>query len=161
MIDLPIFDQRQAVIARLEAQHRQQERRLSGVAIDARSEVRLAALRLTASRQTVLHYRDVLVPLRQAVADQALLHYNGMFLSLYQLVAVKQGEVEARRGYLEALRDYWNARAELARAVGGGLPAEQPRAGAGAATSLPPAPAAAQPAPSVPPAPEGSHQHEQ
>jgi cobalt-zinc-cadmium efflux system outer membrane protein len=38
-----------------------------------------------------------------------------MFLSLYQLIAVKQNEVEARRGYIEALRDYWSARAELAR----------------------------------------------
>jgi cobalt-zinc-cadmium efflux system outer membrane protein len=99
------------------------------------------------------------LPLRQAVADQALLHYNGMFISLYQLVAVKQGEVEARRGYLEALRDYWKARAELARAVGGGLPVEPPRAEAGRPTP-PPANAAPQPAPSVPAPSEGNHQHE-
>ena len=161
VIDLPIFDQRQAVIARLEAQRRQQEHKLSGVAIDARSEVRLAALRLKANRQTVLHYRDVLLPLRKAVADQALLHYNGMFISLYQLVAVKQGEVEARRGYLEALRDYWSARAELARAVGGGLPVEQTRGGVGPSSSpSPPVPAAPQPPASVPPPSEGSHPHE-
>jgi cobalt-zinc-cadmium efflux system outer membrane protein len=125
VIELPIFDQRQAVIARLEAQRRQQEHKLSGIAIDARSEVRLAEIRLRVNRQTVLHYQDVLLPLRKAVAEQAILHYNGMFLSLYQLIAVKQGEVEARRGYIEALRDYWSARAELARAVGGGLPLEQ------------------------------------
>ena len=160
VIDLPIFDQRQAVIARLEAQHRQQEHKLSGVAVEARSEVRLAALRLKADRQTALHYRDVLLPLRKAVADQALLHYNGMFISLYQLVAVKQGEVEARRGYLEALRDYWNARAELARAVGGDLPVEQPRAGTAPPSSSPPAPAAPRPPASVPPPSEGTHQHE-
>ncbi len=160
VIELPIFDQRQAVIARLEAQRRQQEHKLSGVAIDARSEVRLAALRLSAGRQTVLHYRDVLLPLRKAVADQSLLHYNGMFISLYELVAVKQGEVEARRGYIEALRDYWSARAELARAVGGGLPFEQPRAGAGSISSPPQVPAEPEPPASVPPPSEGSHQHE-
>ena len=50
-----------------------------------------------------------------------------MFISLYQLLAVKQGEVEARRGYLEALRDYWIARAELARALGGAFAASRPR----------------------------------
>lgn len=126
VIDLPIFDQRQAVIARLEAQRRQQERKLSGVSIDARSEVRLAEMRLRVGRQTVMHYQDVVLPLRKAVADQALLHYNGMFLGLYQLVGVKQDEIEARRGYIEALRDYWSARAELARAVGGALPVEPP-----------------------------------
>jgi outer membrane protein, heavy metal efflux system len=126
VIDLPIFDQRQAVIARLEAQKRQQERRLAGVAIDARSEVRLAEVRLRMGRQMVLHYRDTLLPLRQSVAEQALLHYNGMFISLYQLIAAKQGEVEAHRGYLEALRDYWTARVELGRGLGGGLPEPAP-----------------------------------
>jgi outer membrane protein, heavy metal efflux system len=125
IIELPIFDQRQAVIARLEAQRREQERKLSAISIGARSEVRLAEVRLRVGRQTVLHYRDVLLPLRKRVADQTLLHYNGMFLGMYQLLTAKQGEMDARRGYLEALRDYWSARAELARAVGGTLP-EQP-----------------------------------
>ena len=156
VIDLPIFDQRQAVIARLVAQQREQERKLSGIAIDARSEVRLAAIRLRAGRQIVLHYRDVLLPLRKAIADQALLHYNGMFIGLYQLVAVKEGEVEARRGYLLALRDYWSARAELARAVGGGFPFEQPQA----AGPSPPVPAPPRPEPPFPPSSEGSHHHE-
>ncbi len=122
VIELPIFDQRQAVIARLEAQRREQQRRLDEVAVDARSEVRLAAVKLQAARQTAAHYRDVLVPLRQTISEQALLHYNGMFISVFQLLAAKQGEVDARRGYLEALRDYWSSRAELARAVGGALP---------------------------------------
>lgn len=122
VIELPIFDQRQATIARLEAQRREMERRLQEVAIDARSEVRLAALRLSTDREVVAHYREVLVPLRKTITEQALLHYNGMFLSAFQLLTVKQGEIDARRGYFEALRDYWIARAELARALGGSLP---------------------------------------
>ena len=121
VLELPIFDQRQAYIAGLEAQRRQQERRLAGMAVNVRSEVRLAQARLLAARQTALHFRDVVIPLRQQVVEQAQLHYNGMFLGLYQLLAAKQAEVEARRGYLEGLRDYWTARAELARAVGGRL----------------------------------------
>jgi cobalt-zinc-cadmium efflux system outer membrane protein len=152
VIELPIFDQRQATIARLEAQRREMERRLQEVAIDARSEVRLAALRMDTGRQMVTHYREVVVPLRKTVTDQALLHYNGMFISAFQLLAAKQGEVEARRGYLEALRDYWIARAELARALGGSLPA---------APSPPAAPPAPQPStatpPPVPPASEEDH----
>jgi cobalt-zinc-cadmium efflux system outer membrane protein len=126
VIELPIFDQRQAVIARLEAQRRQQERRLAGVAIGARSEVRLADARLRAARQMAIHYRDGLVPLRKAVLEQSLLHYNGMFIGLYQLLAAKQAEIDARRGYIEAARDYWTARAELARALGGAIPAPAP-----------------------------------
>jgi cobalt-zinc-cadmium efflux system outer membrane protein len=45
-LELPIFDQRQAVIGRLEAQRRQAQRRLDGLAIDARSEVRVASANL-------------------------------------------------------------------------------------------------------------------
>jgi cobalt-zinc-cadmium efflux system outer membrane protein len=126
VIELPIFDQRQAVIARLEAQRREQERRLAGASLAARSEIRLAEGRVRVARQTVVQYRDVLVPLREKVAEQALLHWSGMFISAYQLLAAKQGEVDARRGYLESLRDYWSARAELGRALGGVAPASPP-----------------------------------
>lgn len=122
VIDLPLFDRRQAYIARLEAQRREQERRLSAVAINTRSEVRLAQARLVAVRQTALHYGNTVLPLRRQLVEQAQLHYNGMFVSLFQLIAAKQAEVDAQRGYLEALRDYWMARAELTRAVGGRLP---------------------------------------
>lgn len=122
VIELPLFDQRQAVIARLEAQRREQERRLAATTLDARTEVRLAQARLGAARTTALHYRDTLLPLRAEILQQTQLHYNGMFVGLYQLLAAKQAEIEARRGALEALRDYWSARAELARAIGGALP---------------------------------------
>jgi cobalt-zinc-cadmium efflux system outer membrane protein len=123
VIELPIFDRRQATIARLEAQRRQQERRLAGLTIDARSEVRLARARLEAARQTALHYRDTLLPLRKAVVAESLLHYDGMFLGPYELLAAKQAEVEANRGYIQAWRNYWLARADLERAAGGSLPA--------------------------------------
>ncbi|MBC8131641.1 MAG: TolC family protein [Deltaproteobacteria bacterium] len=149
VIDLPIFDQRQAFIARLEAQQRQQERRLSGLAIEVRSDVRLADARLRGSRQTALHYRDVLLPLRKEVVEQAGLHYNGMFISLYQLLVAKQAEVEARRGYLESVRDYWSARADLAHAVGGGLPTAAPNHDSKVGKTPPAA------------KPQGTHQHGQ
>jgi cobalt-zinc-cadmium efflux system outer membrane protein len=90
--------------------------------------VGLADARLTAARRNALHFRDVLVPMREEVVAQAQLHYNGMFLGLYQLLAVKQSELDARRGLIEATRDYWIARADLARAVGGRLPAPAPPA---------------------------------
>ena len=160
VIELPIFDQRQATIARLEAQRREQERRLSGVAIEARSEVRMADIRVRTGRQTVMHYRDIVLPLRQRLAEQALLHYNGMFISLYQLLIVKQAEVDAHRSYLEALRDYWIARAELVRALGGAFP---PTSKAATTSVLPapkaPAVPAAVPPPLPPPDSEGSHEH--
>jgi len=37
------------------------------------------------------------------------------------LLLAKQGEVATERAYVEAWRDYWIARTELVRAVGGKL----------------------------------------
>jgi cobalt-zinc-cadmium efflux system outer membrane protein len=118
-IELPIFDQRQAVIARLEAQERQAQHRLDAVAVEARSEVRLARAELLSARRIVDRYEKSIVPMRDKALEQAQLFYNGMLMGLPQLIDVKQAQVMAHAQYLVALRDYWSARADLERAVGG------------------------------------------
>jgi cobalt-zinc-cadmium efflux system outer membrane protein len=45
-----------------------------------------------------------------------------MFIGVFQLLAARQQEIDAGREYIEALRGYWTARAQLERAVGGQLP---------------------------------------
>jgi len=122
-LELPIFDQRQALIGRLEAQRRQAQRHLDALAIDARSEVRLAAAKLELSRRTAQEYQRALLPMRKTILEQAQLEYNAMQIGLYELLAAKQAETETFRAYIEAVRDYWIARAELERALGGKIPA--------------------------------------
>jgi cobalt-zinc-cadmium efflux system outer membrane protein len=119
VLELPIFDQRQALIARLEAQERQSERHLAAVSVTARSEARLAQAEVLAARQMVEQYRDVILPLRERILQQAQLHYNGMLIGLPQLLQVKQDQVEAEARSITALRDYWIARADLDRSLGG------------------------------------------
>jgi cobalt-zinc-cadmium efflux system outer membrane protein len=118
-LELPIFDQRQAVIARLEAQERQARRRLDAVAVEARSEVRLARAELVAARRIVERYQASIVPMRDQAFEEAQLYYNGMLLGLYQLIDIKEAQVTAHAQHIAALRDYWSARADLERAVGG------------------------------------------
>lgn len=118
-LELPIFDQRQAAIAKLEAQRRAAERRLEEVSVDARSEARAAALALQTARTVVESYRTLLVPLRDRIVGETQLQYNGMLLGPFQLLSAKRDQIETHRAYVEALRDYWSARAELQRAVGG------------------------------------------
>jgi cobalt-zinc-cadmium efflux system outer membrane protein len=120
-IELPIFDQRQATVARLEAQVRQAEAHESALAVAIRSEVRAARGRLVAMRDVVERYAKVVVPLREQAVRLAQEQYNGMLLGAYQLLAAKQSEVDAYREFIEALRDYWIARADLERAVGSSL----------------------------------------
>lgn len=122
-LELPIFDQRQGMIGRLEAQRRQAQRRVDELAINARSEVRLAAAKLDVLRRASERYNQTLLPIRATVLEQAQLEYNGMQIGLFELLAAKQAQIEAARAYIETVRDYWVARAELERALGGRLPA--------------------------------------
>lgn len=121
VLELPIFDQRQAVIARVEAERRQAYAELNATALDARTEARSAAMHLLAARQVAEHYQKTLLPLRDQVLAQSQLQYNAMQIGGYQLLAAKQTQVEAQLAYLDAVQTYWQARIELARAVGGRL----------------------------------------
>ncbi len=120
-LQLPIFNQGKARIARLEAQLRQAERRLEAQAIDIRSEVREARDRLLAKKDLSTYYRDELLPERKKVLELTVTNYNAMLKGPYDLLLARQNELAAERGYIDALRDYWIARADLERAVGGRL----------------------------------------
>ncbi len=123
-LELPLFDQGQPALAKLAAQYRQAQRNFEALAVNVRSEVREARDALIAARDTSEYYEKVLLPQRQRVLRETLLHYNAMQKSSYELLAAKEREQIAERGYVESLRDYWIARAELERAVGGRLSSE-------------------------------------
>jgi len=120
-LELPIFNRGQGRIAKLQAQLRQAERRLESEAVAIRAEVREARDRLIAKRDLTIYYRDELLPGRKKILGLTLTHYNAMLKSPYDLLLAKQNEISAERGYIDALRDYWIACADLERAVGGRL----------------------------------------
>jgi len=120
-LELLIFNRGQGRIAKLQAQLRQAERRLESEAVAIRAEVREARDRLIAKRDLATYYRDELLPGRKKILELTLTHYNAMLKSPYDLLLAKQNEISAERGYVDALRDYWIARADLERAVGGRL----------------------------------------
>jgi cobalt-zinc-cadmium efflux system outer membrane protein len=121
-VQLPIFDTGKASIARLESERLRAMRQLDTVAVDARSEVREFRDLMVASRELAEFYRSVLLPQRSRALDLTLLHYNMMLKGNYDLLFAKQQQVEVEKAYVEAWRDYWIARAQLERAVGGKLP---------------------------------------
>ena len=117
-LEIPLFDQRQAQIARLEAFKRQGENELQALAIDVRADVRASRARVLTSRAVVDDYGKVIVPLRENIVRFSQQQYDAMLLGVYQLIQAKQSEFDAYREYIEALRDYWIARSDLERAVG-------------------------------------------
>ena len=120
-LELPVFNQGQGRIAKLAAQLRQAERRLESEAVVIRAEVRETRNRLIEKRDLAGYYHDELLPGRKKILELTLTHYNAMLKSPYDLLLAKQNEISAERGYIDALRDYWIARADLERAVGGRL----------------------------------------
>jgi cobalt-zinc-cadmium efflux system outer membrane protein len=121
-IELPLFNQHQADIVRLEAQKNQAEHNLRAMENDTRSWVRLLADKLIRTRQLTEHYSDQVIPLRRRIVDLVQRKYNYMLAGVFELILAKQNEYEAERASVEALRDYWLTRTQLQQAVGGKLP---------------------------------------
>jgi cobalt-zinc-cadmium efflux system outer membrane protein len=120
-LELPIFDQGQPAIAKLMSEFQQSKDNYAAQEINVRSEVREARAGLLAAREAVEFGQKNLLPLRQKILGETLLHYNAMQKNSYDLLAAKEREQMAEQGGIAALRDYWLARVELERAVGGRL----------------------------------------
>lgn len=121
-LDLPIFNQRQAEITRLDSALLGARARLEAIAIETRADVRRLRDHLFAMRYEIEHYRDTVLPLRERITALTLEQYNFMFVDTFGLLAAKRDEIAVYRSYLESIHDYWATRAELERAVGGRLP---------------------------------------
>lgn len=125
-LQLPIFNQGQGAIARAQAELADARARLDGLDLTIRNETRLGMDRLAVTRDIAERYRSVLVPRREAIVAHAQEQVNFMLLGVFELILAKQQEYDAYQEYVEAVRDYWIARAELRRVVGGRLPDVEP-----------------------------------
>jgi cobalt-zinc-cadmium efflux system outer membrane protein len=144
-LTLPLFDQGQARVAALEAERRRSEKLFVALAVEVRAQVRDAWTRLSAAQRTAAFYRTTVLPLREQIAAENTRLYNGMLIGVYDLLRSRQEQIEAGRGYVGALKDYWLARADLEKAIAGPLP------GASDGSARPP--------PAAPAAPATQHRH--
>jgi outer membrane protein, heavy metal efflux system len=121
---LPLFDQGQAAIARAQARLEQGRAALARLELDIDNDVRAGVERVAAQREIAQAYRDALIPQREAVVAREGERYNYMLIGAFELLLARQQEFDAYQGYLEAVRDYWQARVALARAIGTRLPSD-------------------------------------
>ena len=120
-VPIPIFNQGQPASARATAKMRQAQQRYLALAADIRSDVRAARDKMLLARRQVEYFKSTALPARTRVTEESQVQYNAMQVSPFQLLQAKQEEVKTGADYIEALRDYWVARAELEKAVGGSL----------------------------------------
>lgn len=117
--EVPLFDYGQGRVPRLEALVRQARRRLEAMEADTRSDVRTAVDRMRTARETAGVYRGDVIPRLQRVYDLTRRQFNAMTSTVHDLLLARTTELTAREAYVDAVRDYWVARADLEQAVGG------------------------------------------
>ncbi len=112
-LEIPIFDQGQARNAAAAAELRRALQEYAAQAIELRSNARAARDRLVAAHERATYCREVLLPVRNEVLRESQLLYNAMQIGVIQLLNAKRDAIEAGSQYIEALRDYWIARANM------------------------------------------------
>ena len=121
-LELPIFNQQQADIARLESRLRQSQKRLAAKAVNIRSEVRSLRTRLMMQRHLIEHFKKIILPLHERIVHLTLQEYNYMLTGVFDLLIARQNEFDNYQNYIETVRDYWITRAQIQHVVGGRLP---------------------------------------
>ncbi len=116
-LELPLFDWGDARVAQAEATYLQAVNQAAETAVNARSEVRAAYANYRAGFEIARHYRDEIVPLKKRISEENGLRYNGMLIGVFELLADARSQISSVNGYIEALRDFWLAQADLDRAL--------------------------------------------
>ena len=129
VIELPVFNQGQARIARGEAALRQARDKFEALAIEVRSQIRELQDELISKKEIARFYQDELVPDQRRILKESLVNYNAMEIGNFELFTAKAEEARTEREYLEAVRDYWVVQTKLERAVGGNLNLRERAAG--------------------------------
>jgi cobalt-zinc-cadmium efflux system outer membrane protein len=119
---LPIFSRNAGGVARAEAQLQQAEAEADALEVEIVNAVRLGHASVQNAKARAQEYREGLIPQREEIAERTQERVSYMLEGVFELLLAKRQEYEAYQGYLEAVRDYWLARADLARAVGTTLP---------------------------------------
>ncbi|MDA0705719.1 MAG: TolC family protein [Proteobacteria bacterium] len=120
--EVPIFDQHRDAVLRADAELQIAISEVRRATIDVDNSVRLASAALENMRARIKEYQTTLIPQRVEAVARAQEEVNFMLIGIFELITLKQDEYDAYQGYLEAIGDYWVARADLALAVGASLP---------------------------------------
>lgn len=123
-LELPLFNQGQSKLARVEALLAEAQARVQLADLNATNAVRTGSRALAEHRQIVALHRDALIPQRERIVERSQQEQNFMLIGVFELVQAKVEEYDAYQSYLEAVRDYWLARVDLMRAVGQRLPSD-------------------------------------
>ena len=121
-VAVPIFDQGQGVRGKSQALFRQAWDEYHATAVDVRSVARLAGYQLKYAAQRARYLHGVVLPMHEQLLLQMQLRYNAMFTGTLELLDAARQDIEVAQEYVEALRGYWQAQAQVEELLAGTLP---------------------------------------
>jgi len=121
-VPIPLFDQGQARVGRAVAELRRSQQEYHALAVRVRATARAVRDRMVGAQDRALYYRDILLPLQERIVNEAQLQYNAMQIGIFHLLRDRERQIETGVAYVEALREYWVARTDLALISSGRLP---------------------------------------
>jgi len=121
-IEVPIFYQGQGEVARAEAEMRREDQLYKGMAVRVRAALRAVQVRARTARDRAFYLKNTLLPMRERILNETQLQFNAMNTSVFQLLIARRDQIEAGRSYVESLREYWVAKADLEQLLAGRVP---------------------------------------
>ncbi len=135
-LELPVFNQGQGRVLRAQVLLELVQAELTQLELDIQAEVAGSYGRMLAARDRALRHVRELIPQRESVVARTQEMQNYMLVGQFELILARQQEYDAYQSYLESVRDYWLARADLEHAIGTALPSDA-RIGTETVTPLP------------------------
>ena len=118
-IQLPIFDQNQAQIAKARYRIRQVRKSLQALEGRVREEVTSDLERIHLHQSRVDQFREKIIPLREKAMEYTKKWVNAMQLNRLYLLEAQKGLLQSRREYLQALMERQGALVKLELHMGG------------------------------------------
>ncbi len=131
---IPIFDFGETRVRQAEEAYMAAVNRLTGKAVEIRSQAREAYQKYRSSYGIADHYRSAVLPLRKTISDETMLRYGAMQIDVFSLLTEARQRIAANIAAIDAQRDFWLASVDLdAALIGGGGRSQS--AGAASSTS--------------------------
>jgi cobalt-zinc-cadmium efflux system outer membrane protein len=117
-IEIPLFDQNQAQVAKAKYRVSQAQTELDAVTLQSQNEVRLALSQYGVARQSVEFFEEKLVPLRTENLSLAREGFSEGKTGLLFVLESQRKLLQTRREYLARLQTYLNSITTIEKAVG-------------------------------------------
>ena len=117
-LELPLFNHGDGKLMRARAHREQAHSELRALALRVAREVTEAAARVRVLQTSIDVQSRQLLPAREALVGHYKAELDYMLTGPFEVLQARQAQIEAWTHYVDTLRDYWIARAELSHALG-------------------------------------------